>query len=493
MILLECIGHEYFNEVSDIIKLFYGKTKIIFHKNGDNSIQGADLLLTSRIIFDENLSSFTSSYINLNDKNNPGYSYTYTKNYQIQDKKEIKTALKISMYKLLSDVIGIKIPWGILTGIRPVKIVHQLLDIGISYDEILNFFQKQYFVDIDRAQLTLNVAKVQRKYIETNDKNKISLYIGIPFCPTRCYYCSFTSNSIIKNKELVKPYINSLILEIKEVSKYLISKGIKAQSIYIGGGTPTSIEASELDILLNCINEYWKEYEEFTCEAGRPDTISVEKLKTMKEAGITRLSINPQTMDDNTLKMIGRKHNSAQIIEAYYIARSLGFDNINMDIIIGLPGEGLEHIENTIDYINKLNPENVTMHTLAIKRASVYNETDFNNMKLHENKAFKMMELARNRLELNGYYPYYLYRQKYMADNLENIGYCKKDKECIYNIQIMEERQSIVAFGADAVTKVYFAEENRLERQHNIKDLKLYIENIDAQIDKKIKLLSEVY
>lgn len=493
MILLECLGHEYFNELSDIIKLFYGKIKIVFHQIGDNSIQEADLLLTSRIVFGDNLSSFTSSYINLNDKNNPGYSYTYTINYHIQDKKEIKTALKISMYKLLSDITGIKMPWGILTGIRPVKIVHQLLDKGISDDEILDFFQKQYFTDRDRARLALNVAKVQRKYIGTNDKNKISIYVGIPFCPTRCYYCSFTSNSIIKNKELVKPYIDSLVLEIKEVSKYLISKGVKAQSIYIGGGTPTSLEAYELDILLNCINEFWEDYEEFTCEAGRADTISVEKLKTMKEAGITRLSINPQTMDDNTLKKIGRKHNSGQIIDAYYLARSLGFDNINMDIIIGLPGEELEQIENTINYINRLNPENVTLHTLAIKRASVYNETDFNNMKLHENKAFKMMELARNRLELNGYYPYYLYRQKYMADNLENIGYCKKDKECIYNIQIMEERQSIVAFGADAVTKVYFAEENRLERQHNIKDLKLYIENIDAQIDKKIKLLSEVY
>jgi len=164
-----------------------------------------------------------------------------------------------------------------------------------------------------------------------------------------------------------------------------------------------------------------------------------------------------------------------------------------MDIIIGLPGEGLEHIENTIDYINKLNPENVTMHTLAIKRASVYNEIDFNNKQLHDNIAYKMMELAKSKLESNGYYPYYLYRQKYMADNLENIGYCKKDKECIYNIQIMEERQSIVAFGADAVTKVYFADENRLERQHNIKDLKLYIENIDVQIEKKIKLLNELY
>jgi len=493
MIILECIGHEYFNEVSDIIKLFYGKTKISFHKNSDNNIQDTDLLLTSKIIFDENLSSFTSSYLNLNDGNNKEITYTYTKKNQIQDKKEIKIALKISMYKLLSDVTGKKIPWGILTGIRPVKIVHQLIDKGMNDDEILNYFQTQYYADRDRAQLAIDVAKVQRKYIKNNDKNKISFYIGIPFCPSRCNYCSFTSNSIVKNKDLVKPYIDSLILEIKEVSKYLISKGVKAQSIYIGGGTPTSIETGELEILLNCINEFWMDNEEFTCEAGRPDTISIDKLKALKEAGITRLSINPQTMDDSTLKRIGRKHNHSQIIEAFYLARSLDFNNINMDIIIGLPGEGLKEFENTIDCINKLNPENVTVHTLAIKRASIYNEIDFNNKQLYDNTAYKMMELARNNLEANGYYPYYLYRQKYMADNLENIGYCMKGKECIYNIQIMEEKQSIVAFGADAVTKVYFSEEDRLERQHNIKDLRLYIKNIDAQIDKKIRLLDELY
>lgn len=490
MIILKLIGHEYFNEVSDIIKVFYGKESIKPYDSIENYEDMQGILLTSEIIIDDELTSFISSYKDL--KNNSNNSYTFTKNGKVIDPREIKKALKVSMYKLLSDITGHNIAWGILTGIRPVKIVHKLFEEGMNEEQIIAHLKDEYYVTEDRALLSIKVAQVEKKYISKNDNNKIGIYIGIPFCPSRCNYCSFTSNAIDKNRDLVQPYLEALMLEIRTVSEYLKSRGVTAQSVYIGGGTPTSINADELSTLIQCVNEFWGQNEEFTCEAGRPDTITVDKLKAMKESGITRLSINPQSMDDDTLMRIGRKHTHTQTIESFQLARELGFDNINMDMILGLPGEGLGQVDNTLNWMNRLNPENVTVHTLAIKRASVYNEMNLDT-RSHNDIVYKMMELARNKLENNQYYPYYLYRQKYMAQNLENIGFCKKDRECIYNIQIMEEKQSIVAFGADAVTKAYFPEEDRLERQHNIKDLRLYIKNIDSQINKKVDLLSKLY
>jgi len=490
MVILKLIGHEYFNEVSDIIKLFFGKEEIKLYDNYKNNLDRQGILLISQIIKADDLTSFTSSYQKLGDTTENGNCYTYTKNGQIDDIKIIKKSLKLSMYKLLSDITGRDLPWGVLTGIRPVKIVHQLYENGMNDEEIIQHLKDEYLVNEDRALLSISIAQVEKKYIDKSNKHQVSIYVGIPFCPSRCGYCSFTSNAIGRNRDLVLPYLEALMLEIREVSAHLKSKGITAQTIYIGGGTPTSINAEELNMLIQCINEYWSGSKEFTCEAGRPDTITRDKLKVIKEGGVTRLSINPQTMDDDTLVRIGRKHTHAQVIESFELARSLGFDNINMDMIIGLPGEGLEQVENTLNWMNRLNPENVTVHTLAIKRASIYNEMNLDIGCNNNDTASMMMELAREKLGSNGYYPYYLYRQKYMAENLENIGFCKKDKECIYNIQIMEEKQSIIAFGADAVTKAYFHEEDRLERQHNIKDLKLYIDNIHNQINKKLELLS---
>lgn len=490
MIILKLIGHKYFNEVSDIIKLFFGKEEIKLYDNSNNNLDQQGILIISQIIKADDLTSFTSSYQKLSNANENSHCYTYTQNGQVEDIKILKKSLKLSMYKLLSDITGKDLPWGILTGIRPVKIVHQLYEDGMKDKEIVQHLKDEYLVNEDRALLSISIAQAEKKYIDKNNKHQVSIYVGIPFCPSRCGYCSFTSNAIVRNRDLVMPYLEALMLEIREISSYLKSKGIKAQTVYIGGGTPTSINAEELNMLIQCLNEYWSGSKEFTCEAGRPDTITLDKLKVIKEGGVTRLSINPQTMDDDTLVRIGRKHTHAQVIESFELARLLGFDNINMDMIIGLPGEGLEQVENTLNWMNRLNPENVTVHTLAIKRASIYNEMHLDIRSNKNDTTYTMMELARKKLGSNGYYPYYLYRQKYMAENLENIGFCKKDKECIYNIQIMEEKQSIIAFGADAVTKAYFPEEDRLERQHNIKDLKLYIDNIHNQINKKLELLS---
>lgn len=233
------------------------------------------------------------------------------------------------------------------------------------------------------------------------------------------------------------------MMEISQVSQYLKNKGVKAQSVYIGGGTPTSLSAEDLSELLECINGFWHGSEEFTCEAGRPDTITADKLKALKNQGITRLSINPQTMDDETLIRIGRKHDHAQIIQSFHLARSLGFDNINMDMILGLPGEGLEEVKNTLNWMARLNPENVTVHTLAIKRASIYNEISPDMGKHCDDMIYEMMKLAREALECHGYHPYYLYRQKYMAQNLENIGFARKTENAYITYKLWRRSRAL--------------------------------------------------
>jgi oxygen-independent coproporphyrinogen-3 oxidase len=270
-------------------------------------------------------------------------------------------------------------------------------------------------------------------------------------------------------------------------------KGFRVQTIYIGGGTPTALNAQQLDRLIGCIGQSFGRGEiEFTCEAGRPDSITREKLEVLYNSRVGRISINPQTMNDDTLKCIGRAHNAQQVLESFRLARNAGFNNINMDIILGLPGETMIHLVRTLEDIKKLDPESVTVHTMALKRASVYNERLVNGILSDEENVSQMMEYTKNFLRDMGMKPYYLYRQKHMVQNLENVGFSKKGFECIYNIQIMEERQTNIAFGADAVTKIVINHENRIERQHNIKDVKLYIENVETMISKKINILDQL-
>ncbi len=490
MIIVELINHEYQNEIMDVIRLFFGKETVkILNKNDSIDKESNRVWIKSEMVILGGKALCKSTYFNSDD--NIIDNYETVPYHLINNKKEIKKAIKSSMYNLLSKVTGKSLPWGVLTGIRPIKIIHQLLEKGLDGDKITCILKDKYYVSDKRADLALRVGLNERKFLNNIDNRTISLYIGIPFCPSRCHYCSFTSNSIEKSKSFVRPYINAIKKEISIISQYLKNNGVQVQSIYIGGGTPTSISADELAELIMCINEFWIAKEEFTCEAGRPDSITEDKLIKIKHFGVNRISINPQTMNDDTLQRIGRKHNSLQIINSFNLARSIGYNNINMDMIIGLPGENLDSIKRTVNQIIKLNPENVTVHTMAIKRASVFNEQlyEINNSEIIE----QMMDYTINALEAANFQPYYLYRQKYMAQNLENVGYCKNGFECIYNIQIMEERQSIVAFGADAVTKVIFTDENRIERQHNIKDLRLYIERIDEQIEKKLKLLCQLY
>lgn len=409
-----------------------------------------------------------------------------------------KHSLRRFIFSCLKDITKDEYPWGILIGIRPSKIALKLLKEGKSEEEVIEIFKNHYLAYEDKAKICVDVAKSEEKFVN-NDQNKISIYIGMAFCPTKCLYCSFTSNSIAGNSKLVDPYVEALIKEIKGISLYVNEKKLQIETVYFGGGTPTSVNNEQFKAVMSEIyNGFIKEknVKEFTVECGRPDTINLEKLNTMKEFNVTRISINPQTMNDSTLKLIGRNHTVGDIKEKFQMARNLGFEDINMDIIIGLPGEGHKELIKTRDELIKLNPDSITVHGLCLKRGSRMYENFVLNKGLDIPKQEEIMKMYAESRRLAEYLeisPYYMYRQKNMIGNMENIGYSKKEKECIYNIEMIEEKQTVIALGADAVSKVIFLDEDRIERFANLKDIREYINRVDEMIDKKIRLLNTLY
>lgn len=485
------VNHAFAAETANIIRLFYGKRQIEtidFEALEINQslFQAEEVLLYSLLNF-QGETIVAKAILHLHHKNSQ-----YSEEYLINTEKQKKEAVKLTMYKLLSEHHGKTYPWGILTGIRPIKIVHELMDKDYSEEFIEALMMDKHLVSKEKTQLAIEIAKRERSFIYPLDSKKVSIYIGIPFCPTRCHYCSFTSNSLKTCGGLVEGYLTALIYEMEQTKAFMNKYNLKVQTMYIGGGTPTSLNEEQLDRLISKSYELFGDnLEEFTCEAGRPDTITEGKLRVLKQRGVTRISINPQTMNDETLEIIGRAHSSEETIKSFELARKLGFNNINMDIILGLPGEGMEHLERTLEAIEKLQPESLTVHTMAIKRASIINE----NIDGISNKGntSEMMKLTVEYAKKQNLHPYYLYRQKNMVENLENIGYSKAGYECIYNIQIIEEKQTNIAFGADAITKTVYTDENRIERQANIKDIQLYISRIEEQVNKKLKLLEELY
>lgn len=404
---------------------------------------------------------------------------------------EVKNRLKQLIYTALSEYTGKKLPWGTLTGIRPTKIPMTLLEQGTSKGEILHYMQEHYFVSTEKGELAIEIADREKKLLDTlHYENGYSLYIGIPFCPTTCLYCSFTSYPIFSWKKRMGEYLDALEKEIDFVAERYKDRVL--DTIYIGGGTPTTLEAEELTRILNKLGKSFdlSHLKELTVESGRADSITYEKLLAMKEGGVTRISVNPQTMKQETLDLIGRKHTVEQVKEAFALAREAGFFNINMDLILGLPGETAEDVRNTMAEIKKLAPDSLTVHSLAIKRASRLNRwIEENGISLLNNTEETMgitMEGAREM----GLLPYYLYRQKNMSGNFENVGYAKEGKFGIYNILIMEEKQTIAALGAGSISKRVYTD-GRIERCDNVKDVGLYIEKIDEMIERKRRLLAE--
>ena len=396
-------------------------------------------------------------------------------------------AVRSAVYHMLKEKTGQHFPWGMLTGIRPAKTINTYMDTGLTKAESIKKMIETYEMSPEKAELAATVATAERSILEKADKNRISLYIGIPFCPTRCLYCSFTSYPIDIYKTKVDGYVEALIKELKFLGEK--AQGKRLDSIYIGGGTPTSLSAEHLDKIMAAVLETFdlSNILEYTVEAGRPDTITAEKLKVIKKNGASRISVNPQTMNDETLKLIGRRHTVDDIKRVFYEARSVGHDNINMDLILGLPGEGEDEVKNTMDEIKKLSPESLTVHTLAVKRASRLKETlgeyDLAKAMLMEN----ILGLSAKGAAEMGLAPYYMYRQKNMLGSFENVGYAKKGFESIYNVVIMEETQSIYAAGAGASTKLYDPETDRIERIFNVKNVDEYIGRIDEMIDRKRK------
>lgn len=405
------------------------------------------------------------------------------------DRTETKNELKQNFYQILSEITGKKLPWGTLTGIRPTKIPMKFLEEGKTEAEIRAYMQKTYFASDEKIDLSIDIAERELEILKKIDyENGYSLYIGIPFCPTTCLYCSFTSFPVSRFGDRMRAYLDALYKELAFVAKHHRDK--KLTTIYIGGGTPTALDEECLSKLMNMIHELFpvEESEEFTVESGRPDSITKEKFRILKEAGVTRISINPQTMHQETLDLIGRAHTVEQTKEAFLLARECGFDNINMDIITGLPGESLSYVHETLDEIFKLRPESLTVHSLAIKRAAHLNIEMEKYQGMVKGSTNEMLRLVDEYASNMGMEAYYMYRQKNIPGNLENIGYCVPDKECLYNILIMEEKQDIISCGAGASSKYVF-EQGRIERTENVKNLDHYINRIDEMIDRKRKYL----
>lgn len=409
----------------------------------------------------------------------------------LAERTEIKNVLKQLIYRVLSEHLKKELPWGTLTGIRPTKIPMEMLEKGRGEEDILKDMKKTYYISEEKGRLSIEIAKREKEILSSlHYKDGYSLYIGIPFCPTTCLYCSFTSYPIGLWKKRVGDYLDTLEKEMAYIGKAYKDKIL--DTVYIGGGTPTTLMPEELERLLVLMERYFdlSRVQEFTVEAGRADSITKEKLEALKRHNITRISVNPQTMKEDTLKIIGRQHSAEQVKEAFAMAREEGFDNINMDIILGLPGEKEEDVAHTAEEIAKLGPDSLTVHSLAVKRASGLNRWIEENGISALNNTDETMKIAAEAAGSMGMEPYYLYRQKNMSGNFENVGYARPGKYGIYNILIMEEKQTIVALGAGSISKRVY-QDGRIERCENVKDVAQYIERIDEMIERKRKLLKD--
>lgn len=390
------------------------------------------------------------------------------------------------LYKLLCDFTGLTQPWGILTGVRPVKLLRRLAEES-NEEQAVKKFEKDFFVSNEKIALSRETEHNERKILELSKPESFSLYVGIPFCPSRCSYCSFVMASIERAEKLIEPYTKLLCEEIKRTAEIANKLGLRLETVYFGGGTPTTLSAEQLDTVLGTVNKSFdvSTCREFTVEAGRPDTIDIEKLFALKENKVDRISINPQTVNDEVLKTIGRKHTAQQFFDAFELARKCGFDNINTDLIAGLPTDTPESFKNSLDSIVRLNAECITVHTLCMKRASRLT-TEGVTLDLQQARdAREMLAYTQNILGQNEYIPYYMYRQSRMVGNLENVGWSKKGFESLYNVYVMDETHTILACGSGGVTKLKRNNPDYLERIFNFKYPYEYIDRFDELIQRK--------
>lgn len=404
------------------------------------------------------------------------------------EKRYKKRLIKKTLYGLMKQLTGIQPDWGSLTGIRPTRLLYERERLGDSLEGGALHLEKEFDLAPEKARLLLDIVRVQKEMPQP-DPSFVDVYVGVPFCRTRCAYCSFLSGEIGKGKQ-VPPYLTALFHEMEETARIIRETGLKLRAVYMGGGTPTSLNEEQFASLMEQTQKYFGAAGEITVEAGRPDTITRAKLEAIRDAGVHRISINPQTMNDRTLQIIGRAHTSAETVAAYELARSLGFEHINMDVIAGLPGEDPEDFAVTMDWALRLHPESLTVHTLAIKRSSILH---LQNAQLPDgDMTAHMVRMGYDTAMKLGLRPYYLYRQKYMAGNQENVGYAKPGYECVYNVDMMEETTHILSVGAGAMSKRIYENEGRIERAPNVSDISEYISRVDEMVERKRSIFRDM-
>ncbi len=410
------------------------------------------------------------------------------------DRLAAKNYVKKETYRMLSRASGRTLPWGTLTGIRPVRLVEMYTKEGMDREGVFRYFREHFFTDERKIRLCQDIYDLETDVLSSFDYEKgYSLYIHIPFCPTRCSFCSFASHPIDRYRGMIGAYLDGLEKELSSIAE--MTRGVPLHTVYIGGGTPTALAETEMSRLLDSIGRMFPfdSLREYTVEAGRPDSITREKLKIIRDHGVSRISINPQTMNDRTLERIGRKHTADDIRRAYGEARELGMDHINMDLILGLPGEGPEEVACTLDEIEKLDPDTLTVHSLAIKRAARLGAMRETYLANAGEESAPIMEMAYERARRMKMRPYYLYRQKQMAGNFENVGFAHDGKAGLYNILIMEEKQTILSAGAGAVSKIRTGVGEDYLRLPNPKDAGQYLERLDDLIARRAEVLERIY
>ena len=407
----------------------------------------------------------------------------------LDHKRTVTELVKMTVYDAVAPSLAQPPVWGSLTGVRPAKLARGLIERGMSRGEAAAYLREHFYVSPERTALTIRAAATAMELDKDIGPDDISLYVGIPFCPSRCYYCSFVSSTTAQSGHLIEPYLDTLCREIADTAALVREAGKRVQSVYIGGGTPTTLSEQQLARLLDTLEQNFdfSRLREYTVEAGRPDTITPGKLHALRAAGVGRVSINPQSMDDKVLAAIGRRHAAADVLRAYDEARQAGFDAINMDVIAGLAGDTAETFAQTIDTLTGLAPENITVHTLAIKRGA--DLTDKAAASARRETVSRMLDGASHALQAAGYGPYYLYRQKFTAGGFENVGWCKPGTECFYNVTMMEELQTILSLGAGGVSKRVDRDTGWIERTNNPKYPLEYIRAADRLANGKRKLL----
>lgn len=461
------INHNFHYEIENLTRVFFPNEKLEIIKDAPGSDIEQPSIITKLNDTENGCNVFTQlDFEDYNKSEEAFIERNSLENYEAEKER----VMAICLYNLLTKYTGMTPPWGILTGVRPIKLFRKLTEEnGLESTE--EYFKNSLLVSDEKISLAKETEKNEQAILSLSSDDSYSLYVSIPFCPSRCSYCSFVSQSVEKAKKLIDPYVDLLCKELEQTAKIAKELKLNLETVYIGGGTPTTLNAEQLTKLISVINNNFpmEQCKEFTVEAGRPDTVTEDKLIALIEGGVDRISINPQTMNDDVLVEIGRRHTAQQTVDAFKLARKVGFKHINMDLIVGLPNDNFESFKNTLDIITKLDPESITVHTLSMKRSAYLTAQGMQLLKHDAEQAARMHTYCRSLLADKGLRPYYLYRQSRMVGNLENIGYAKKGYDGLYNVYVMDETHTVLGCGAGAVTKLKDPKTGVLQRIFNYK------------------------